>query len=106
VSTAGGEDPHWRPDGKELFYLDPSGRLFAVLVQNSRPNSAFSMGAPQALFDTGLARVDRWIGGLFPGAPSYDVAPDGKRFLVRVIKEHGPDPPLVLVTNWQAGLLK
>ena len=36
---------------------------------------------------------------------SYDIAPDGKRFLVRAIREHGVEAPLVLVTNWQA-LLK
>jgi DNA-binding PadR family transcriptional regulator len=33
-------------------------------------------------------------------------APDGKRFLVRSIWERGAEPPLVLVTNWQAGLTK
>src|SRR5205823_3401104 len=60
VSTAGGEEPHWRPDGKELFYVDPGGRLFAVPVQNSGPKSGFAMGAPTALFDTRLSREDRW----------------------------------------------
>jgi WD40 repeat protein len=104
VSTAGGEDPHWRPDGKELFYLDQGGRLFAVPVQNSGAKPGFGMGAPQALFDTRLSQFDRRIGG-FPGPPSYDVAPDGTRFLVRVIQEQGKEAPLVLVTNWQA-LLK
>ena len=106
VSTAGGEDPRWRPDGKELFYLDPGGRLFAVPVQNSGPKSGFAMGAPQALFDTRLSRDDRWLGASVPIGRSYDVTPDGKRFLVRVIKEQGAEAPLVLVTNWQAGLAK
>jgi dipeptidyl aminopeptidase/acylaminoacyl peptidase len=105
VSTAGGEEPRWRPDGKELFYLDPGGRLFAVPVQNSGPKSGFSMGAPQALFDTRLSREDRRMGLPAPLAWSYDVMPDGRRFLVRVIREPGADAPLVLVTNWQA-LLK
>ena len=56
VSTAGGEDPHWRPDGKELFYLDPGGRLFAVPVKNSDTKTGFAMGASEALFDTRLSR--------------------------------------------------
>jgi eukaryotic-like serine/threonine-protein kinase len=106
VSTAGGEDAHWRPDGKELFYLDPSGRLFAVPVQNSGPKSGFSIGAPQALFDTRLSRDDRWQTFPAPVIASYDVAPDAKRFLVRVIKEQGSVAPLVLVTSWQVGLAK
>ena len=106
MSTAGGEEPHWRPDGKELFYLDPSGRLFAVTVRNSSPKPGFTIGAPEPLFDTRLSRGDRWMGLPGPIVQSYDVAPDGKRFLVRVIREEGVDPPLVLVTNWQAGLAK
>jgi hypothetical protein len=106
VSTAGGEDPGWRPDGRELFYLDPGGRLFAVPVQNSAPKSGFLMGAPQALFDTRLLREDRWLGYPGPFFRSYDVSPDGKRFLVRVIREQGAEAPLVLITNWQAGLTK
>ena len=70
VSTAGGEDPHWRPDGKELFYLAPSGRLFAVPVQITGPNAGFGMGVPQALFDMHTL-VDRWV--RLPGPSSYDV---------------------------------
>jgi hypothetical protein len=92
-------------DGKELFYLDPGGRLIAVPVQNSGPKSGFAMGAPTALFDTRLSRDDRRQGFPSPIIRSYDVAHDGKRFLVRVIREQGVEAPLVLVTNWQA-LLK
>jgi Tol biopolymer transport system component len=40
-----------------------------------------------------------------PYSAAYDVAPDGKRFLVRTIREPGVEAPLMLVTNWQA-LLK
>jgi len=105
VSIAGGEDPCWRPDGKELFYIDPGGRLLAVPVLNNGQKPGFSMGAPTVLFDTRLSREDRWLGNSAPIYRSYDVAPDGKRFLVRVVKEQGVDGPLVLVTNWQA-LLK
>jgi hypothetical protein len=63
------------------------------------------MGAPTVLFDTRLLRDDRRLNFSAPIVRSYDVAPDGKRFLVRVIREPGADAPLVLVTNWQA-LLK
>src|SRR5262249_21779176 len=30
VSSAGGSEPRWRRDGKELFYLAPDGKLMAV----------------------------------------------------------------------------
>jgi Tol biopolymer transport system component len=105
VSTNGGEEPFWRPDGKELFYLDPRGRLFAVPVQNRGPISSLSMGAPQELFDTRLSREDRWLGFPVPVLRCYDVTPDGKRLLIRVIKEQGVEAPH-LVTNWQAGTAK
>jgi hypothetical protein len=106
VSTAGGEEPLWQRDGKQLFYLDPSGRLSAVPVQNRSPKSGFSIGAATALFDTRLSRENRWLDKPAPIYRSYDIAPDGKRFLVRVIKEQGAEAPLVLVTNWQAALTK
>jgi len=32
VSTAGGSDPRWRPDGKELYYLAPDLKLMAAAV--------------------------------------------------------------------------
>jgi len=105
VSTAGGDEPRWRPDGKELFYLDPGGRLFSVPVENSDPKSGFAMGASTVLFDTRLSRDERRLGLPAPTNLSYDIAPDGKRFLVRAIREPGAEAPLVLVTNWQA-LLK
>ena len=57
------------------------------------------------MFDTRLTREDRWGGILAPIIRPYDVAPDGRRFLVRVIREQGVEAPLVLVTKWQA-LLK
>ena len=36
VSTAGAWLPHWRPDGKELFYLTLDGTLTAVDVKEGR----------------------------------------------------------------------
>jgi Tol biopolymer transport system component len=40
VSTAGGIMPVWRPDGKELYYLNPAGAMMAApitLLQNWHP---------------------------------------------------------------------
>jgi 20S proteasome alpha/beta subunit len=32
ISTAGGIHPVWRPDGKELYYLDPAGAIMAASI--------------------------------------------------------------------------
>src|SRR5262245_61782490 len=47
VSTNGGIGPHWRRDGKELFYHAPEGKLMAAPVKSG---ASFEAGAPAALF--------------------------------------------------------
>lgn len=82
VSRGGGSEPRWRGDGKEIFYLSPTGMLMAVPVNSS---GGFSSGAPEPLFQThGRAPISST--DIF----TYDVTKDGKRFLVnRYVKpEH------------------
>ena len=92
VSVAGGSQPRWRRDGKELFYLAADRKLMAVKVR-ATPTS-FEAGVPVALFD-------------LPNEGSrYDVAADGQRFLItRGVRELGPSP-MTVVLNWMAGLKK
>src|SRR5262249_45057311 len=45
VSTAGGTDPRWQPDGKELFFIAPAGKLMATSVRIQ--NASFEPGSPQ-----------------------------------------------------------
>ena len=73
VSSSGGSQPIWRRDGKELFYLSPKGEIMAVLV--SRAGAGLEFGPPAALFKTLTPTVGRLLG-------TYDVAPDGQRFLI------------------------
>jgi WD40-like Beta Propeller Repeat len=84
VSTQGGYEPRWRPDGKELFYLAPGGRLHAVPLT---PGPAFNAGEPQVLF---AARLDT------SGNRTYDVSRDGQRFLVNLAKA-SPGAPIVVI---------
>jgi Tol biopolymer transport system component len=72
VSNQGGLLPHWRRDGRELFFLTPDGTLMAVTV---KPGATFEVGTPQALFGTGLQRMAH-IGN------QYAVTHDGQRFLL------------------------
>ena len=47
VSRGGGSEPRWRADGKEIFYLGPSGMLTAVPVSAI---GSFATGTPAPLF--------------------------------------------------------
>jgi Tol biopolymer transport system component len=63
VSTAGGECPRWRPDGRSLFYRAPDGSIMEVSVtlgptlQLSRPTVAV-VGAPFASTNRSFAVLD------------------------------------------------
>jgi Tol biopolymer transport system component len=70
ISNSGGTQPRWRPDGRELFYL-AGGKMMAARMRISA--DSIESQPPRALFP-----VSR-LGGTFH---SYDVAPDGNRFLM------------------------
>jgi Tol biopolymer transport system component len=91
VSKGGGISPLWRGDGKELFYLSPDGMATAVEVGSS---GGFQAGVPKALFKVPS------------GVVYWDVAPDGKRFLMPAPSAAGVATPFTVVLNWQAGLKK
>jgi Tol biopolymer transport system component len=98
VSTAGGSEPRWRRDGKELFYLAPDGKLMVVEV---KPASAFEAGEAKPLFQT-RRREHVSSTDLF----SYDVSADGHRFLVNTDVGEVSSSPLTVVLNWAAELRK
>jgi Tol biopolymer transport system component len=93
ISTAGGELPRWRRDGKELFY-HYGNTFFAVDVKTD--GASFEVGIPRSLFDA--ANVSN--GGVTGDSP-YAVTRDGQRFLVLapVVKE--VREPLEVVVNWR-----
>jgi len=64
-----GEEPIWSPNGDELFYR--SVNKWMVVSISTEPE--FKAGTPQVVFEGPYVNVS----GL-----SYDVAPDGQRFLV------------------------
>jgi Tol biopolymer transport system component len=106
VSLAGGEQPRWRGDGKELFFVTEEGKMTAVAVKAHAPSGRadrplFDAATPQPLFDVLLPIHGRAT--VF----EYDVTADGKRFLVD--NQGGrstPTPPLTAVVNWDAGFKK
>jgi eukaryotic-like serine/threonine-protein kinase len=98
VSSAGGSEPRWRRDGKELFYLAPDGKLMTVEV---KAGPTFEAGAATPLFQT-RRRVPVSATDLF----SYDVSADGQRFLVNMDVGEVASSPLTVVLNWTAELKK
>ena len=98
ISTGGGQQPLWRRDGKELFYLSSDDKLMSVPLKLNA--DSVQADAPRALFS--VANSIAPVSGLV--AP-YDVTPDGKRFVV-ITGEQGKSFPINLVTNWTAALGK
>jgi dipeptidyl aminopeptidase/acylaminoacyl peptidase len=103
VSTAGGNQPRWRPNGKELFYVAPDSHLMAVPIAVRADRQTLEAGAPAPLFPTRLASgANISLRGAF-SKPQYAVAPDG-RFLMNVAVDGATAPPITIVLNWEASL--
>jgi dipeptidyl aminopeptidase/acylaminoacyl peptidase/predicted Ser/Thr protein kinase len=95
ISARGGSFPTWGPDGRELYYEALDNKLIAVSLK-FRADSV-EPSAWRELFVLPPSQSGA-------GTPPYDIAPDGKRFLVRVEVQN--DPGLTLVTNWPALIKK
>ena len=54
VSLAGGTQPEWRGDGRELFYIGGDGKATAVPASTE---GEFQIGTPRALFDVGYGAL-------------------------------------------------
>ncbi len=92
MSSGGGWEPIWSRDGGELFYRSLDGnRIFSAKITASH---ALSVGRPTLVLE----------GKHLQGSPygkTYDVSPDGQRFLVQVGAE--PLPPVDhynVILNW------
>jgi hypothetical protein len=95
ISTAGGGDPRWRPDGGELYFISGEHMLTAVPIQTG---PEVRIGPSQALFRVSVP----WVWG--PDTRNhYDVTRDGRRFLVSVPRDDA-STPLTVVLDWQSGL--
>jgi eukaryotic-like serine/threonine-protein kinase len=90
ISTEGGTEPVWNPNGRELFYRN-GGKMMAVDIVTQ---PSFAAGKPHMLFE----------GPYVPAAgsvPYYDVSPDGQRFLMLKPDEQWAGATQInLVLNW------
>lgn len=86
VSRSGGVLPVWGADSREVFYLGRDRTLFAAPVTSD----PFDVGIPVALFAD--------------AAGSFDVAPDGERFLMRAPSDGASTDELLVVLSWSEEL--
>jgi len=92
VSTDGGCEPLWSPDGRELFYRNGDKvRVVTVDANSSRFDIA---KPPETLFE-----------GQYSARPynvqNYDITPDGQRFMMVKDSEEQPSAAqLIVVLNW------
>ena len=91
ISTEGGTEPMWNPNGRELFYR--SGDTMMAVDITAGPN--FAAGKPRKLF-TGPYELSPAT------SPNYDVSPDGQRFLMLKPSEQEAAAPtqINVVLNW------
>jgi Tol biopolymer transport system component len=95
VSNAGGRQPVWRKDGKELFFVADDAKFYAVDIVD-KPDR-FDFGVPHFLFDMRA--------NVFNALKSYIPSPDGQRFLINMLRETA-DAPINVVHNWTAEIKK
>ena len=90
ISTGGGQEPHWSPDGRELYYRN-NGSLMVVPIETQ---PSFHAGTPRRLF--GEVYDLRSNTG-----ETYEVDPRGGRFLlIRPPKEEVSSAQVRMVLNW------
>jgi Tol biopolymer transport system component len=93
VSVRGGAEPHWRADARELYFLDPAGKLMAVSV-----SATGDLGKPQELFPVRTPTAT-------PYRQNYYPSPDGRWFVVNEVTDSHADAGITVIVNW-LGLTK
>ena len=98
VSTNGGEQPRWRGDGKEIYFMSLEAKLMAASVDTK---TEFESGTPTVLFQTDpherVATTEVIV---------YDVSRDGQRFIVNTNYKNGSAHPMSVVLNWKSEIKK
>jgi len=98
VSTGGGEQPRWRGDGREIFYLSSDSKMMAAPVTTG---GNFDSGRPVSLFQATprqpISSRDQFV---------YDVSKDGQHFLILTQRKQADAQPMTIILNWTAKLNK
>jgi Tol biopolymer transport system component/tRNA A-37 threonylcarbamoyl transferase component Bud32 len=90
ISLAHGSEPMWTQGGRELVYRE-ADKVMAVTID---PASGAS-GPPRMLFSGPYPSNQGWT-----RPRSYDVTPDGQRFLMMKLPGEQARPRIMVVLNW------
>ena len=93
MSTDGGAQVRWNPDGRELFYIAADGRLMAVPIRFVSEGKAVEPGTPLGLFTTNL-------GSMAVYRQQYAVSPDGQSFVMHTAPGDADASPIMVILNW------
>ena len=108
ISTEGGMNPIWSPDGQALYYLGTrgGGAPDEMAVVTIDPGPPLSVGNPEVLFEHAPYIRSQRSGRM------YDLTPDSQRFLMvaqpGTARETGATitPQINVVLNWSQELLE
>jgi hypothetical protein len=96
VSTAGGNEPHWSADGRQIYYRSADQKITAADITTA--GAVQEVGVPKPLFsarfDTGVSR-NRFL-----------ASADGQKFLIVAPLGREAMTPTTVVLNWAADLGK
>jgi hypothetical protein len=92
ISTDGGSQPVWGPDGSELFYLGSDRNLTRVEIE---ADETLKVGLPEPLFES-LAHPAI--------VRNHYLSDDGERFLVLRSMSRETIFPTTVVLNWDTTL--
>ncbi len=92
VSLAGGSEPMWGPDGRELFYREPVTNAVMLTAATLTFSPALAVTARRQLFD---------VTQMSTTAPhsNYDVSPDGRTF---AMVRQNPATRIMVIQNLPA----
>ncbi|MGH9579365.1 MAG: protein kinase domain-containing protein, partial [Terriglobales bacterium] len=99
ASTQGGEEAHWSPNGKELFYRVGT-RYMVVPVETTA--GTFRAGTPRVIAESAPVNIGASSG------KSYSVSLDGKRILTAFNPRRTEQAqlPMVVTLNWAEEILR
>ena len=87
VSTGGGQEPRWRADNHELFYIGSGDQLIAVDTKNGLEQAASS-----TLFKVPFRRGS--------DGSIYDASADGQRFIILASDTVEAPDTIDVILNW------
>jgi Tol biopolymer transport system component len=98
ISSQGAQCVRWRKDGRELYYLGYDGQIYAVSL-------SFAPRKVRAEKPEPLFKIDAEATATVHSVVSFDVSPDGKRFVIPSIAP-GESSALVVLKDWESLVAK